>query len=206
MTNSKKQFGLTDFSGAKLRQALIQALPLLNLLFEAAHELSPDGSESASRSPCDGCYKRDICRKPCDTLNSHLPPAYGGESGRERKIKFDFDLFQDNDTADSDNPIDTEPKKAKGSIFKNVPKIAFSDIFEEYEKCKSVFTKKQWEIVGLYYREGMTITEIAKQLGKGTSTVSDLLVRARKQKEEYDKNKLWEFFDLKKKMSLSNTE
>ena len=56
-----------------------------------------------------------------------------------------------------------------------------------FEACPECFTKKQWEVVCMYYRDGMTLAEIASCLGKATSTICGLLSRARESRKRYFK-------------------
>jgi IS30 family transposase len=60
--------------------------------------------------------------------------------------------------------------------------------------------------VCLYYKEGKTITQIAKELSKAPSTVGNLLHLAKKRKEQYDKKKLKEILELNKKLNTHRVE
>ena len=53
------------------------------------------------------------------------------------------------------------------------------DIFEIFEKNFSLLTKRQWEIVQLYYGLDVTQEEIAEKLGIKHQSVSDILHQAR---------------------------
>jgi len=120
----------------------------------------------------------ESCSQPCGELDALLPKVYEGRGNREHLTKLCFD----------DLPI--------------VEKIGFLEIFEQYQDCQHIFSRKQWEVVYLYYHDGKTEEEIAKEIGRARTTVSDLLNRAGRKKEEHDKKLRREKFDyLKEKIA-----
>jgi predicted DNA-binding protein YlxM (UPF0122 family) len=207
MIDFDPQFGVEGYSSTEFQKALQQALPLLEMLVKVGHALDPENSKVLTSSPCEGCSKRNNCgNKPCEVLESQLPAAYGGKGYKENTIDLDLNYFQDGEFETSDDYGEECSRKSQNDTIKRAQKIASSDIFEKYEICKHVFTKKQWETVCLYYKEGKTITQIAKELSKATSTIGDLLNLAKKRKEQYDKKKLKEILELNKKLNTRKAE
>lgn len=207
MIDSGSQFGVENFFDPKFQEALQQALPLLEMLVKVGHALDPENSKVLTSSPCEGCSKRNNCgSEPCEVLESQLPAAYGGKGYKENTIDLDLNYFQNGEFETSDDYEEECSQKPQNDTIKRVQKITSSDIFEKYEICKHIFTKKQWETVCLYYKEGKTITQIAKELSKACSTVGDLLNLAKKRKEQYDKEKLKEILELNKKLNTHKTE
>ena len=165
MANSRPQFDIGDSLSPKFQQALQQALPLLEMLAEIGHTLRPEDLKAPVSSLCEKCTNRKICIKPCAALKLQLPKAYGGKGYKENATKIDLNYFQDSESKTLCDYENDGPKKLKKDMIKCIPKITSSDIFEEYERYKDIFSKKQWRIVCLYYCEDMTQEQIAKKLG-----------------------------------------
>ena len=78
-------------------------------------------------------------------------------------------------------------------------KISYSDIFDQYESCKEIFTPLQWEVIYLYYSQGLTQEQVGTQLGKTRKAVSGLLQRAKARKAEHDRKIRAEKYEVMKK-------
>jgi predicted DNA-binding protein YlxM (UPF0122 family) len=206
MASLRPQSGFAGFSDPGFQQALQQALPLLEMLVEIAHTYSPENSETIISTSCEKCPDRNSCGKPCEAISLQLPAAHGGKGYKENTIGLDFDQFQDNNSANLNNYEKAGLNKSKSYTLKSIKKTTFLDVFEGYDKSKHIFTKKQWEVVSLYYKDGKTIVQIAKELGKAPSTVGSLLNRTRKRKKQYDKERLKEILELNKKLNSHKAE
>lgn len=174
MTDSKPQPDFAPRSFEKVIETLRQALPLLEKLAVAGCSFDSEKSRSEFLL-CNSCSKQQNCLELCDALKAMLPGIHQGRGHREHFSKLDADDL------------------------KSFRKVRFSDIFEQYQDCQHIFTHKQWVVLCLYYRDGKTEEQIAKLLRKGRTTVSDLLNRARRRKEKYDKKVRREMFEHLKK-------
>lgn len=72
---------------------------------------------------------------------------------------------------------------------RNIQKVHPLDPFIHYEACWHIFTKKQQEVLKLFYRDGKNKTQIAKRLNKAISTIHGRLARAEKKKQQYFRKK-----------------
>lgn len=175
MRNSKPQPDFDAHYVAELGEALRQALPFLEKLVLLGQALRPQKAKESTSLPCTSCSK-DHCSGPCDALNAVLPAVYEGRGHREHFSKLGADDLQ------------------------HFRKVRFSDIFEQYQDCRHIFTDKQWVVIEFYYQDGKTEDQIAKEIGKARTTVSDRLNRARRRKENYDRKVRRETFGhLRKK-------
>lgn len=74
------------------------------------------------------------------------------------------------------------------------------DVFAEYEACREIFTPHQWQVLYLYWNEGLTQAEIATSLGLKRSAVSGRLNRAKARKQQHDERMRQERIDTLRKM------
>jgi RNA polymerase sigma factor (sigma-70 family) len=155
MTNSKQHFDFNQYSAVELRETLRQALPTLEKLVLLAREFCGENTPSAS-SPCKSCAKKDNCPGFCNDLEKQLPKVNSGRSSRE------------NLTGLYSNTIQQRQR------------VTLLDQFEAFQHCKHLFTRKQWEVIHLYYRECKTQQQIADVLGIARSSISNRLKRAKK--------------------------
>lgn len=162
MTSSKPQSDSNPHSATELMEILSQALPYLEKLIPIAREFCKEDTTVSTSSPCESCIKKENCSEPCQRLKSLLPKVNSGRGGHENCSEF------------------------HDSTLIKIQEEKHLDVFHEYEACKQIFTDKQWVAICLYYRDGKTLQEIAKTLGKAVSTVSDRLKGGRNRKAEYD--------------------
>lgn len=163
MTNSQSQ---PDFDSASVRpllETLRQVLPGLERLVKAYHDFLPDPAASTQPSVCNSCPDKETCTEPCDDVRKALPKVNQGRGRHENLTGLHPETLQE------------------------VERLRISEIFHEYEKCKEIFTPKQWLVIYLYYDERMTEEQIAGLLGKARTTISDLLNRAKRKKDQHEK-------------------
>ena len=188
MNESETQSGFDACTATELKVTLREALPYLEKLIAVIHRfygygVSPQCNKItqtplSSKLPCISCPKVETCVEPCEGLNKLLPETTKGRGHRENLSGLHVNTLE------------------------SIERARRSDIFELYEKCKHLFRPKQWQVICLYYHEEKTEKQIANILCKSRSTVSDLLRRAKKRKEEYDKILRQEGFEqLAKKLN-----
>lgn len=72
-------------------------------------------------------------------------------------------------------------------------------VFSQYEKLQEYFTRAQWEVIPLYYRDGFTHAQIAVEIGKSKRAVYDRLHRALKRKKAIENQLKKELFLITRK-------
>ena len=77
-------------------------------------------------------------------------------------------------------------------------KIWHSDVFDQYEACKEIFTPLQWEAIYLYYSQGLTQEQVSIRLDKTRKAISGLLQRAKARKAEHDRKIRAEKYEVMK--------
>lgn len=137
------------------KQKLEEALAASRLLTNRQPEPEPS-------SPCHTCAQKPDCTVPCDAVEAQLPKLHQGRGHRE-------------------NLTGLHPQ----TLSNNYERTRQSEIFSQYKKCQIIFSAKQWEVICLYYHEGLSESQIAKHLGKKPNTISDLLNRAKKRIETH---------------------
>jgi RNA polymerase sigma factor (sigma-70 family) len=166
------------------RQFEISFTSLLELLEETKRKLeeaiatyrqfADDPCDKNLSLPCDACARMSTCTSACAAINSQLPKPYQGRGHRENLVG----LYSQ-------------------TLSNNYERTRRSEIFSEYKKCQIIFSPKQWEVISLYYHEGLSEPQIAKHLGKKPNTISDLLNRARKRIETHRREYREELYKLK---------
>ena len=144
-------------------EALRRALPYMERLVKCAQALVDEPEIATERCPCDSCTSESTCQKPCQLLEAHLPGKYQGKGHRE-------------------NLTESFPETLQG-----VERTRRTDMFGGFQSCQHIFTARQWEVIYLYYHEAKNQKQIAAELAKKRSAVSDLLRRARARKEQHNK-------------------
>lgn len=143
---------------------LLEALPQFEQFIAAIKGYCAEELETiTTSSPCDLCPKKQNCTEPCDRLNRLLGGAYQGKGRRENLAG----LFP--------------------NTLQEIERVRRQDIFKQYALWKDDFTQYQWPVIELSYNYGLSEEQIGKVLGKSRSTVNGLLKRARKIKEEREK-------------------
>jgi DNA-binding NarL/FixJ family response regulator len=180
MTNSRLQLDFAPQSLAELRETLRQVLPFLEKLLPVARDFCEQKVRKPTSTLCDSCIKKVNCTEPCKDIKKLLPKVNSGRSCRENRRKFYDNTLQ-------------EMKKVKRL-----------ETFEQYEKCNHLFTDKQYVAVYLYFHDGKTQQEIANELNKAVSTVSEHLKKAEKRKEEHDRKLRAERLEYLKKININD--
>ena len=174
MVSSKKILKLLKESERCLSRSQEIHTNIRNLIYHMEEKIS------LMSHICQICEKKDLCQEACPKVLSLLPAVTSGRGRRENL----------NDL----------------SLKSLIPlsRIRSDDLFEVYKSCRSIFTKKQWAVIRLYYYEDQTQEQIANQLKIRRSSVSELLTRAQARKEAYDRKLREERLTLCKKTNLSD--
>ena len=175
MKNSNPQPDFDPKTLGLILEALRQALPGLEKLVEACHNLFLATVDNVKPSLCDSCEKKSTCTKLCDQVLKVLAGLNSGRGRRENKTGF--------------YPATLEP----------IQKIWHSDVFDEYESCKDIFTSLQWEAIYLHYSQGLTQEQVGTKLGKTRKAISGLLQRAKARKAEHERKIRAEKYEVMKK-------
>ncbi|MFC1604027.1 sigma factor-like helix-turn-helix DNA-binding protein [Planctomycetota bacterium] len=163
MTNSKPQPDFDPSSVRPLLQALSDVLPGMERLIRAYLDFLPDPTASTQSPSFNSCLAMYNSAKDFDDILKSLPKINQGRSRHENLTGLHPDTIRE------------------------VHKVKRLDDFERYEACKEFLTNKQYIVVYLRYHEGKTQQEIAEILCKARTTISDLLNRAERKKDEYYK-------------------
>jgi predicted DNA-binding protein YlxM (UPF0122 family) len=156
--------------------------------------------------PCNSCQQRNSCEKPCESLNAHLPSPDAGKLHDERTGGLDFDEIKALRGSSEDKFDDERTSRGDRGAFRGIKKVESLDVMRQYEPCWDLLTHKQQEAVRLYHAEGKNIGEVAGILGRSPSTVSGLLKRAQKKKEEYNAQKRKQELDLQYEIEAKRRE
>ena len=76
-----------------------------------------------------------------------------------------------------------------------IERIRRIDIFSRFETYSEEFAEKEWQVVFLFYRDGMSLTEIAKKIGLGRPAVSNRLNRAKRKWKKLERARRREAWD-----------
>lgn len=185
---------------AKKRQDLLSELELSCLQGASIGALASSRNREHSETSklCDRCPEREDCQEPCQAVERGLSGPYSGKLHNESTIDLDWGLLGEGNTPDDSGDGDDENRnvKADHSMLKNLKKVQTLGILGQYHQCGDIISKKQLEVLTLYYGEDKSVREIAKELKKSMSTVSELLKRARASKRRHDFERRKEYFDL----------
>jgi len=180
-----------------------QALPYLERLILVARQLCEDNDIAEQESPCSTCEEKHLgCDKTCEHIERLLPKEYGGKMHKEGTINLDLGLIGDASSSSGDGYGEEHDVKRDRSKLRNIEKVQSKDVFSEYQKCWTKFTKKQRLVLFLYHKEGKSMKQIAKELGKVQSTICGLLKRADERKKKYDDEQHEKILKLLKKNKL----
>jgi RNA polymerase sigma factor (sigma-70 family) len=78
------------------------------------------------------------------------------------------------------------------------------NVLERFEPIAYHFTRKQWALLYLYYRKGLTQQAIATEMGLSPSSVSSLLKRAQAVMAKIDRELREEQLELARKYREKN--
>jgi len=162
--------------------ALDQALPVLERLAALSRDLLSGLKNKQGCLPCRTCEKKLTCRGACNDLKHFVPGIHQGRSSRENLTG----LYPD-------------------TLYEVRDRRRF-DVFAQYEACREVFTSAQWEVIYLYWNQGLTQAEIAESLGLERSAVSGRLARAKLRKQQHDRRMRQERLEHLKKMQEESSD
>jgi predicted DNA-binding protein YlxM (UPF0122 family) len=178
MINSKPQPDFDSHSAEELREILCQLLPSLEKLIPVALEFCGQNTELSMPKLCESCPERKTCSGQCKKLQEQLPKAKSGRGHHENLTRFYEETLED------------------------IRKLRRQDVFNRYEACKHLLTDEQWIAVYLHFKKGLSHVQAARYMGRGRSTVSELLQRAKNCMEEHHKKLREEkYLYLKKEIS-----
>lgn len=199
MTYSPAQYSPNAQTVAEFTAVMRQALPYLERLILVARQFCEDGDISEQESPCSTCKEKHLgCDKTCEHIERLLPKEYGGKMHKERTINLNLDLIGDTSISEDERDQDNDIKRDHSTLGK-IHKVQSIDVFSEYQKCWTKFTKKQRLVLFLYHKEGKSMKQIAKELGKAQSTICGLLKRADEREKKYDDEQHEKILKLMKK-------
>ena len=120
MRSSKAYSDFDSHSTEELREIFCQLLPSLEKLVLVAREFCGQNTAASIPQLCESCDERESCSEPCEKLNSVLPKINSGKNNREKKTDY------------------------YPTTHREIEKIRLTDLFEQYQSCKEIFTNKQW--------------------------------------------------------------
>jgi len=176
MPDPKPQPAFEPKAIGPLLERLSEVLSALERLLQAYRDASATTVDENNASPCSS--RQSGGTEQCSKIQTALPKVNHGRGRRERLISFD------------------------PSTLERIRQTKHIDTFEPYERCKDMLTDKQYVAAYLYYREGLTQSQIADQFGKSRSAVSTLLKRADKVKNVYERQMRKERIEYLKKHKL----
>jgi predicted DNA-binding protein (UPF0251 family) len=177
MPITKSQFDFPPISIAELRETLQQALPALERLIQLARTLTTQAIEKP-QSLCDSRPKRETCSEPCEKIEKPTK----GRNRRENLTGFYDETLQ------------------------KAIRIRSEAILDEYKKCIHLLTQEQWVAVYLKNYKGLTQEETAGEMGNTTSSVCELLQKAKNTLEEHKKMLRAEAYKIRRKDLSEKTE
>jgi predicted DNA-binding protein YlxM (UPF0122 family) len=186
MTNSTSQRSFDARLMAEFKERLLADLPAVERFVTAIREFCSPKPALPTPLPCTACPKSGTPHEPCERLEAHIDGAYRGKLHGETTIGVNFDEVRDRKAAPGQGDGDETVRKIDRGTFRNFRKVEPFDAMESYKPCWHLLSHKQREVVHLHLGEGKRNSEIAVLLDKAPSTVSDLLKRAQKTKEEHD--------------------
>ena len=155
---------------AQLLRSLADTIEFRNNPLPKRHKV---GVEATANS-CPNCQLWGECNGLCDKVDHLVSGTAKGRGHKENITGFHVETLKDY----------THTRQLR--------------IFQEYESCKELFTDKQWEVICLYYSEGLTQEQIATATGKKRSAISGLLSRARDAKRKNAEQMRKEFLALRR--------
>ena len=146
----------------ELQKQLVREIPSLDRLLVLIHQLCELKVNTREILPCNDCHNPQDCES-CYRWNALLPALNQGKGRRENLTGLHVGTLQGKE------------------------RIRRRDIFEQYELWKDDYTQAQWEVIEMYYNQGMSEQQISKILGKKRSAINGRLNRARNKTEERQK-------------------
>jgi len=176
--------------GARLVTELLERLPpallLLEMLVALGHGLTAEETARSTPLPCTSCPKSGTPHEPCNRLEVYLDSIHKGKLHGEKTIGMNLGQVRDRKAVPGQDDGDEAASQIDRGTFRNYRKVESFDAMESYKQCWHLLSPKQREVVHLHYGEGKSESEIATLLERKRNTVSGLLKRAKKTKEEHD--------------------
>ena len=176
MKNSNLQHDPDPKAIGPIIEALRQAMPALEKLVEVCHDLLQATADEERPNTCDSAQNKEVVTELYDKIHNISSGVHHGRGRHENLTGFYPETLQE---------------------AKNRHQL---DVFEEYRACEEIFTPEQWEAIYLYWKAGMSQTQIAKHIGRKRSAVSGRLMRAAVKKQQHDKKMRKEQLEYLKKM------
>ncbi len=183
MIKQWQQFDSDNCSDAELEIWLRQIIPTIKNFLKVAECFWTEKQRSCEncemKAKCDQ-FNKDREDLTCLILESLIPSRYKGTGYHEKNSGLLIDKFNDteSDMLEDETMLDR-------STLKSIRKIKSNEQFMLYKNCSHVFTDEQLEVVYMRFKYGMKQKDIAKNIGKKRSAVSDRLRRAKKNMENY---------------------
>lgn len=147
-------------------------------------------AESDAKSPCDSCSQKMGCTVPCEQLEAHLNGTFAGKLHGEMTAGIDLDEIRAQGGSPEGVDGDEQASRDDHGTFGRIRRVQSFDPMEQYRPCWDSLSEEQKEVVRLRHGQGRKVKEVAEILDKSPSTVSTLLKRARKVKEEH-REEMW---------------
>jgi RNA polymerase sigma factor (sigma-70 family) len=119
-------------------------------------------------------------------LEVYLDSIHKGRLHGETTIGVNLGEVRDRKAAPGQEDGDETAGNIDRGTFRNYRKVESFDPMDSYRPCWHLLSPKQREVVHLHYGEGKRNSEIAKLLNIKPNSVSGLLKRAQRIKEEHD--------------------
>lgn len=74
-----------------------------------------------------------------------------------------------------------------------------SEFFERLLRCSEVFTRKQWDVLVLYYRDGHSEERVSEELGISRSAVNQRRTRALERFKESESRRIGREYETRRK-------
>lgn len=176
MVEAQPQRDLDQANMRQLIDALGPVMPALERLVAAWKCVGTETSVQKQPATCTEYPEQEACDSPMQAARQPLPSIYQGRSRRENLTGLHIDTLHE------------------------VKDRRRFDVFAEYEACREIFTSAQWEVIYLYWNQGLTQAQIAESLALKRSAVSGRLARAAAGKQRHDRRMRQERLEHLKKM------
>lgn len=174
---------LNDEGRRTLAGTIGSELKQLVAAFEQYCETGPDVMAGLS---CDSCPKKENCNTPCERVKAYLGSPCAGKHHREKTGGVHFDEIRARRGSPEGQDGDEKARRDDRGTFRDITPVEPLDALESYTPCWDRLSHKQRKAVQLYYGEGERIKDVARILGRSSSTVHGLLSRARETKDKHN--------------------
>jgi len=200
VADSSAQPNFDQRSFERLRERLQADLPALERLVTAIREFCSQKPALSTSLPCKSCPKSGMPHDPCERLEAYLDGVYRGKLHGETTFGVNLDEVLAQKAGSGQEDGDETARKRDRGTFRRFRKVEPFDAMESYKPCWHLLSHKQREVVHLHYGKRKRNSEIGVLLDKKPSTVSGLLKRAKKIKEEYDAEMRRQEFKLQREL------